>query len=184
MIDDQRFAAARPDVLTYMTDVLDADLTVAGPIAPSLEVSTTGTDSDWVVKLIDVYPDSGTERSLDANPGPGAAAFGGARGYQQLVRGEAMRGKFRSSYEKPVPFEPGRVTRVEYVMPDLLHTFRRGHRIGVQIQSSWFPLVNLNPQTFCNINTATEAVFQKAVQRVYRGKDAATFVKLTVIGGT
>jgi putative CocE/NonD family hydrolase len=173
MIDDQRFASARPDVLTYVTEVLEDEVTVAGPITPSLKVSTSGTDSDWVVKLIDVYPDNHPDPGpTDANStGGGYSRVGG---YQQLVRGEAMRGKFRSSYEKPEPFVPGQITKVEYVMPDVYHTFRRGHRIAVQIQSSWFPLVNLNPQTFCNINTATAAMFQKAVQRVYRGKDAAT----------
>jgi putative CocE/NonD family hydrolase len=183
MIDDQRFASARPDVLTYVTEVLEDEVTVAGPITPSLKVSTSGTDSDWVVKLIDVYPDNHPDPGpTDANStGGGYSRVGG---YQQLVRGEAMRGKFRSSYEKPEPFVPGQITKVEYVMPDVYHTFRRGHRIAVQIQSSWFPLVNLNPQTFCNINTATAAMFQKAVQRVYRGKDAATEIKLTVLGGS
>jgi hypothetical protein len=104
-------------------------------------------------------------------------------GYQQLVRGEAMRGKFRSSYEKPEPFVPGQVTKVEYVMPDVFHTFRAGHRIMVQIQSTWFPLVNLNPQTFCNINTATAADFMPATQRVYRSRDAASRITLRVLEG-
>ena len=178
MVDDQRFAAARPDVLTYMTDVLDHDVTVAGPIRPSLQVSTTGTDSDFVVKLIDVYP-------ADAAPGAADPAVWSPRmaGYQQLVRGDVMRGKFRNSYEKPEAFVPGRVATVEYVMPDIFHTFRRGHRIMVQIQSSWFPLVNVNPQTFCNINTATAADAQKATERVYRSKDASSRVILSVLEG-
>jgi hypothetical protein len=105
-------------------------------------------------------------------------------GYQQLVRGEAMRGKFRNSYEKPEPFVPGQVTRVEYVMPDILHTFRAGHRIMVQIQSTWFPLVNLNPQKFTDINTAAAADFQKATERVYRSKDAASQIKLSILPGS
>ena len=104
-------------------------------------------------------------------------------GYQQLVRGEVMRGKFRTSYEHPEPFEPGRVTKVEYVMPDVLHTFRAGHRIMVQIQSSWFPLVNLNPQTFVNINTATDADFKAATQQVHRSSGAPSRIRLNVLEG-
>jgi hypothetical protein len=183
MVDDQRFASRRPDVLTYVTDVLEADVTVAGPIRPKLQVSTSGTDSDWVVKLIDVYPESFPEPApAEANP-LAQRSVSRMGGYQQLVRGEAMRGKFRTSYETPEPFEPGQVTRVEYVMPDVFHTFRAGHRIMIQIQSSWFPLVNLNPQKFCNINTATEADFQKATQRVYRSRGAASRVTLSVLEG-
>jgi hypothetical protein len=183
MLDDQRFASSRPDVLTYMTEVLDADVTVAGPIRPSLQVSTSGTDSDWVVKLIDVYPDTFPEPGAADDSGFAQRAASRMGGYQQLVRGEAMRGKFRNSYEKPEAFVPGRVTRVEYVMPDVFHTFRSGHRIMVQIQSTWFPLVNLNPQTFCNINAATAADFQKATERVYRGKDAPSQIQLSILPG-
>jgi hypothetical protein len=183
MVDDQRFASRRPDVLTYMTDVLDADVTVAGPIRPSLHVSTTGTDSDWVVKLIDVYPES----APDAGPvvaGPeGQRPSSRMGGYQQLVRGEAMRGKFRDSVERPEPFVPGQASRIEYVMPDVLHTFRAGHRIMVQIQSTWFPLVNLNPQTFCNINTASPSDFKVATQRVYRSRAAPSRLTLPVLEG-
>ncbi len=184
MVDDQRFASRRPDVLTYMTDVLDADVTVAGPIRPSLQVSTSGTDSDWVVKLVDVYPDASPEPDAPQDNPSAARAASRMGGYQQLVRGEAMRGKFRNSYEKPEAFVPGQVTRVEYVMPDVFHTFRAGHRIMVQIQSTWFPLVNLNPQTFVNINAATAADFQKATERVYRGKDAASFIGLSILEGS
>jgi putative CocE/NonD family hydrolase len=181
MVDDQRFASRRPDVLTYVTDVLDADVTVAGPIRPSLQVSTTGTDSDWIVKLIDVYPEVAPEPARGADPALAQRAAARMGGYQQLVRGEAMRGKFRTSYEKPEPFVPGQITRVEYVMPDVLHTFRAGHRIMVQIQSSWFPLVNLNPQTFVNINTATASDFKPATQRVYRSRSAPSRVTLPVL---
>ena len=183
MVDDQRFASRRPDVLTYMTDVLEADLTVAGPIRPSLQVSTTGTDSDWVVKLIDVYPDDRAQPAPAQAGSDAQRAASRMRGYQQLVRGEAMRGKFRNSYEAPEPFVPGKVTKVEYVMPDVFHTFRAGHRIMVQIQSSWFPLVNLNPQTFLNINTATDADFKAATQRVYRSAGAASRITLRVLDG-
>ena len=182
MVDDQRFASRRPDVLTYMTDVLESDVTVAGPIRPSLQVSTTGTDSDWVVKLIDVYPDAAPQQpGQAADPVLAQRAAARMGGYQQLVRGEAMRGKFRTSYETPEPFVPGQVTKVEYVMPDVLHTFRAGHRIMVQIQSTWFPLINLNPQTFVNINTATAADFKAATQRVYRSGAAASRITLPVL---
>lgn len=165
MVDDQRFAATRPDVLVYATEPLAEDVTIAGPITPSLFVSTTGTDADWVVKLIDVY--SGDFPNPD--PNPSGVQMGG---YQQLVRGEVMRGKFRDSFEKPAPFEPGKMTKVEYVMPDVYHTFRRGHRIMVHVQSSWFPLVDRNPQTFMDIYHARPADFQKATQRLYRSTDA------------
>ncbi|MCZ6675494.1 MAG: CocE/NonD family hydrolase, partial [Verrucomicrobia bacterium] len=155
MLDDQRFASSRPDVLVYQTEVLQEDVTLVGPITADLQVSTAGTDSDWVVKLIDVY--SGDFPNPE--PNPGGVQMGG---YQQLVRGEAMRGKFRNSFDQPEPFEPGEMTKVEYVLPDVYHTFRRGHRIMVQVQSSWFPLVDRNPQTFCDIYNAQESDFQKA----------------------
>ncbi len=174
MLDDQRFAGSRTDVLVYVTDILEEDVTIAGPITPSLFVSTTGTDSDWVVKLIDVY--SGD--FPDPDPNPTGVKMGG---YQQLVRGEAMRGKFRNSFEKPEPFEPGKVAKVEYVMPDAYHTFRRGHRIMVHVQSSWFPLVDRNPQKFVDIYNAKKEDFQKATQRVYRSKSAPSAVRLKVL---
>ena len=174
MLDDQRFAGSRTDVLVYATDVLEEDITIAGPMTPSLFVSTTGTDSDWVVKLIDVY--SGD--FPDPDPNPTGVKMGG---YQQLVRGEAMRGKFRNSFEKPEPFEPGKVAKVEYVMPDAYHTFRRGHRIMVHVQSSWFPLVDRNPQTFVDIYNAKKEDFQKATQRVYRSKSAPSAIRLKVL---
>jgi putative CocE/NonD family hydrolase len=182
MVADQRFAARRPDVLVYQTEPLEEDLTIAGPITASLKVSTTGTDADWVVKLIDVYPD-------DYPPQPGEAAGDRGRparskmgGYQQLVRGEPFRGKFRRSFEKPEPFVPGQVEGVEFTMPDAFHTFRRGHRVMVQVQSTWFPLVNLNPQTFVNVNEAAERDFRKATQRVWRTKDQPSLVRVGVVG--
>ena len=174
MLTDQRFASSRPDVLVYETEPLERDVTIAGPLTPSLFVSTTGTDSDWVVKLIDVYPDN----YPDNDPNPAGVHMGG---YQQLVRGEPMRGKFRNSFEKPEPFEPGKMTKVEFVMPDVLHTFRGGHRIMVQVQSTWFPLVDRNPQKFTDIYHATTADFQKATQRVYRSKAGASGLKVAVM---
>jgi hypothetical protein len=164
MIADQRFAASRPDVLVYETDVLDKDITLVGPILADLHVSTTGADSDWIVKLIDVYPND----HPDPSPNPGGVRMGG---YQQLVRGEVMRGKFRTSFEQPTPFTPGKPTAVRFQLPDVCHAFRRGHKIMVQVQSTWFPLVDRNPQTFVDIASAREADFQKAAQRVYRSKE-------------
>ncbi len=174
MLDDQRSSASRTDVVVYATEPLEEDLTIAGSITPSLFISTTGTDSDWVVKLIDVY--SGDFPNPD--PNPTGVQMGS---YQQLVRGEAMRGKFRNSFEKPEPFQPGKVTKVEYVMPDAYHTFRRGHRIMVQVQSSWFPLVDINPQKFVDIYNAKPEDFQEATQRVYRSSEAPSQVRVLVL---
>ncbi|MFB3812865.1 MAG: CocE/NonD family hydrolase [Terriglobales bacterium] len=181
MAGDQRLQGRRTDVLVYQTEPLEEDVTLAGPIQPSLFVSTSGTDSDWVVKLIDVYPpDFGSLGDRDRDDeNPGHKYMGD---YQQLVRGEAMRGRFRNSYEKPGPFVPGKVTKVEFVEPDVYHTFRRGHRIMVQVQSSWFPLVDLNPQKFVpNIYEAKKEDFQKATQRVYHTADAPSKVNVTVL---
>jgi hypothetical protein len=173
MTEDQRFASTRPDVLTYVTGELPADVTVAGSITPSLFVSTSGTDSDWIVKLIDVYPDD----YPDPDWNPTGVRMGG---YQQLVRGECMRGRFRHSYEKPEPFTPGKMDKVEFVMPDVDHCFRKGHKIMVQIQSSWFPLVDRNPQQFVDIYNARAADFVKATERVYRMANAASGVRINV----
>jgi uncharacterized protein len=171
MVDDQRFASTRPDVLVFQTDVLNRDVTISGPVVPSLFVSTSGTDSDWVVKLIDVFPDG------NRNPDSDEAAM---PGYQQLVRGEPMRGRYRNGYDKPEAFVPGEVSKVEFTMPDVYHTFRRGHRLMVQIQSSWFPLVDRNPQKFVDIYRATEADFEKASQRVYYSGNRQSAIRVMV----
>jgi putative CocE/NonD family hydrolase len=171
MTADQRFAAARPDVLVYQTPELKEDLTIAGPIEVELYVSTTGTDADWVVKVIDVYPDDFPEH----DPNPTGVKMGG---YQQLIRGEPFRGKFRSSFEKPEPFTPGEVTKVKFTMPDVYHTLRPGHRLMVQVQSTWFPLIDRNPQTFCDIYSADAKDFKKQTHRVYR--DSMYPSKITV----
>jgi putative CocE/NonD family hydrolase len=174
MTYDQRFASQRPDVLVYQTEPLDHDVTIAGPVASTLHVSTTGTDSDFVVKLIDVYPAD----YPDPVPNPKGIHMGG---YQQMVRGEPMRGKFRDSFSKPEPFTPGKTAKIEYLMPDVCHTFRPGHRIMVQIQSSWFPLADRNPQQFMTIPEARAADFRKATERVYRGVSEASGIRLQVL---
>ena len=183
MVDDQRFASTRTDVLVYQTDPLTEDVTIAGPISPKLKVTTTGTDSDFVVKLIDVYPndypdpDTGStigKRVLDAP----ALRMGG---YQQLLRGEPMRAKFRNSWKTPEAMTPGKMTQVDFTMPDLNHTFRKGHRIMVQVQSSWFPLVDLNPQTFTDIPHAKPEDFKKATETVFHDRDAASGVEVLVL---
>jgi putative CocE/NonD family hydrolase len=170
MVEDQRFASTRTDVLTYQTEELDRDTTIAGPITASLMVSTSGTDSDFVVKLIDVYP----EDYPDPDPNPAGIHMGG---FQQLLRGEAMRGRFRNTYSKPEAFTPGKMEKVEWVMPDIDHVFRRGHRIMVQVQSTWFPLVDRNPQKFVDIYHAKASDFVKATERVYRGSSVKVMVR-------
>ena len=183
MVDDQRFASTRTDVLTYTSDPLEEDVTIAGPISPKLQVSSSSTDSDFDVKLIDVYPNDfpnpGEEgrpnkRILDTPP----LLMGG---YQQLLRGEPFRAKFRNSWEKPEPLVPEKMTDIHFSMPDLFHTFRRGHRIMVQVQSSWFPLTDRNPQVFTDIPNATPDQFTKATEQVYHQKDAASGVELLVM---
>jgi putative CocE/NonD family hydrolase len=154
--------------------VLTEDVTIAGPVTVSLQVSTTGTDSDFVVKLIDVFPDD----TPDNTPNPAEIRMGG---FQMLVRGEPFRAKFRNSFSKPEPMTPGRVTKIEFDMPDAYHTFKKGHRIMVQVQSSWFPLVDRNPQKFVEIYKATEADFQKATQRIYRSPVHSSHLRLRVL---
>jgi len=180
MVDDQRFASTRQDVLVYESDVLEEDVTIAGPVMNSLFVSTTGTDADWIVKLIDVLPDSLPVPEVPANS-TSTVRQPPMAGYQMLVRGEVFRGKFRNSFSKPEAFVPGQVTKVEYGMNDIFHTFRRGHRIMIQVQSSWFPLVDRNPQKFMNINEAREADFQKATHRVFRQQGAASKITVQVM---
>ncbi|MGC2150573.1 MAG: CocE/NonD family hydrolase, partial [Terriglobales bacterium] len=189
MVSDQRFADSRTDVLVYETRVLQEDVTVAGPISPRLFVSTSGTDSDFDVKLIDVYPadypeaknegDSGERKGKSDVEAPGFTMGN----YQQLVRGEPFRGKFRHSFEKPEAFTPGKVEEVDFNMPDVNHTFRRGHRIMVQVQSSWFPLTDRNPQTFVNIPDAKPSDFVKATERVYHAPGQPSGVVVQVLEG-
>jgi len=161
MDDDQRFAAARPDVLVYKTEVLDKDITLAGPLVADLMVSLSSTDADFVVKLIDVFPDDFKYSDHDNYL---------MNGYQMLVRGEVFRGKFRNSFEAPEAFIPNKPTEVKYTLPDVAHTFKKGHRIMIQVQSSWFPLVDRNPQVFTDIYHATDADFTKATIKIYQNQ--------------
>jgi hypothetical protein len=174
MTDDQRFASYRPDVMVYQTDALTDDVTFTGPLTADLFVSTTGTDADYIVKLIDVLPpDTKTEISTGTRVTLG--------GYQMLVRGEVFRGKYRNSFENPDPFVPGKVTEVRYSIPDVAHTFKKGHRIMIQIQNSWFPLVDRNPQKFVDIYKCSDNDFQKATQRIYHDASHASNIKVTIL---
>jgi putative CocE/NonD family hydrolase len=173
MYEDQRFAASRPDVLVYQTAVLEDDVVISGNILADLFVSTTGTDADFVVKLIDVYPGDAPNDS----PIPGTKMGG----FQMMVRGEVMRAKFRKNFAAPEAMVPNEVTEVKFDMQDAAHCFKKGHRIMVQVQSSWFPLVDRNPQKFVNIYKATAADFQKATHRVYFSNKQASHLKVSVI---
>jgi len=174
MTDDQRFASRRPDVMVYKTDILQEDITLTGPLTADLFVSTTGTDADYIVKLIDVLPPD-TQSDLSTNI---KVPLGG---YQMLVRGEIFRGKYRKSFEIPEPFIPGNITEVKYALPDVAHTFKKGHRIMIQIQNSWFPLVDRNPQKFVDIYKCSESDFQKATQRIYHDASNSSCLKVTVL---
>lgn len=183
MASDQRFAAKRPDVMVYQTEPLENDITIAGPVSPRLHVSTSGTDSDFVVKLIDVYPVEYPQAQAESQQ-PRTDVILPTETmseYQQLVRGEPFRGKFRKSFEKPEPFTPGQMAEIAFDMPDVNHTFRRGHRIMIQVQSSWFPLVDLNPQTFVTIPEASPADFKKATERIYHSKSAPSGIAVEVL---
>jgi putative CocE/NonD family hydrolase len=174
MTDDQRFASYRPDVLVFKTDTLTEDVTVAGELSADLNVSITGTDADFVVKLIDVFPDNFEYSDDDKYI---------MNGYEMLVRGEVMRGRFRNSFEKPEAFVPGKVTEVKFKLPDVAHVFKKGHRIMVQVQSSWFPLVDRNPQNFVDIYHAKDKDFRKISVRVYHDAAHASSIVLPVVRG-
>jgi len=160
MVADQRFASTRPDVLVWESEALAQPMTIAGSVDAELWVSTNGTDADFIVKLIDVYPDTAAERQ----PNPCGIKM---QGYQRLIRAEIFRGKFRESYEKAVPFKPGQKTRITIPLQDILHTFKPGHKMMIQVQSTWFPLFDINPQTFTNIYTAEAEDFRISEHRVY-----------------
>lgn len=174
LIEDQRYASARPDVITFETDALPENVTIAGPITADLFVSTTGTDADFVVKVIDVYPDD--EKNPD--PNPAKVEMGG---YQRLVRTEIFRSKFRNSYENPEPFVPNQIAEVKINLNDAYHTFKAGHKIMIQVQSSYFPFFDVNPNTFCDIYSADKGQFNKAEIKVYHSKDFPSSVILSTI---
>ncbi len=175
MIADQRFAGRRSDVLVYQTTPLTDDVTIAGPITADLYVATTGTDSDWVVKVIDVLPDRSSGSSRKANTEE-------SDGYEMLVRADVMRGKFRNSFEKPEPFVPGQVTRVKFALPDVCHTFKVGHKLMVQVQSSWFPLVDRNPQVFCDIYHARDEDFHPATNQLFHTTEYPSRIEFGSLG--
>ncbi len=172
MTEDQRFAGRRPDVLVYKTEALTGDLTLAGPLKADLWIKTTAEDADFVVKLIDVYPAENPDAEKDKTKAP-------LGGQQMLVRGEVLRGRFRDSYTSPKPFSPGEATHVTFELQDVLHTFQRGHRIMIQVQSSWFPLIDRNPQKWVpNIFEANEDDFVKATHTVLRTPDKPSGVEV------
>jgi uncharacterized protein len=179
MTDDQRFASRRPDVLTFTTGVLNDDLTLGGPVTADIKVSLSTTDADFVVKLIDVFPDD--FKYDNATDGAGSGKEYPMGGYQMLVRGEIMRGRYRNSFETPEAFVPGKITPVKFVLPDVAHTFKKGHRIMVQVQSSWFPLADRNPQQFVNIYEANDADFIKSVIKIYHDASNASSIILPVL---
>lgn len=172
MTDDQRFASRRPDVLSFEMNELTEDITLAGPVIADLVASISTTDADFVVKLIDVFPDDFEYPNNIAGNGKDYPMGG----YQMLVRAEIMRGKFRNSFEKPEAFIPNTPTHVKFELPDVAHTFKKGHRIMIQVQSSWFPIADRNPQKFIDIYKAADSDFEKATIRIYH--DAANSTKL------
>jgi len=181
MTDDQRFASRRPDVLAFEGPILTEDITLAGPVIADLFVSITSTDADFVVKLIDVFPDDFTYP--DDKPAAGRDGGGSypVNGYQMLVRGEIIRGRFRNSFEKPEAFKPNKIERVKFELPDVAHTFKKGHRMMVQVQSSWFPLADRNPQQFINIFEADKDDFKKANIRIYHNAANSSSLILPVV---
>jgi uncharacterized protein len=174
MTDDQRFVSHRPDVMVYQTNVMTEDITLTGPLTADLFVSTTGTDADYVVKLVDVFPP-------DAKAGESTDIKVPLGGYQMLIRGEVFRGRFRNSFENPEAFIPGEVTEVKYEIPDVAHTFKKGHRIMIQVQNSWFPLVDRNPQKYVDIYKCNDNDFQKATQRIYHDVRYPSHLKVTTL---
>ena len=174
MLDDQRFAERRPDVKTYKTDTLTQDITLTGPVIADLFSSITGTDADYVVKLIDVFPDN----YPNPEPNPKDVIMAG---YEMLIRGDVFRGRYRNSFEKPEAFIPGKPAEIKYTMNNVAHTFKKGHRIMIQVQSSWFPLVDRNPQKFINIYQATDADFQKAAIRILHDVNHRSGITVSVL---
>ena len=181
MASDQRFASARPDVQTYTSDILQDTLRLGGPLDVELQTAISSTDADFVVKLIDVYPDGFTYSKEIKSQLPVIDYPMG--GYQMFVRGDIMRGKFRDGFDREVPFTPDKITRVTFRMNDIAHTFLPGHRLMVQVQSSCFPLFDRNPQTFTNIYTCGESAFKPCSVNIYSDKDHASYIMIPVLKG-
>jgi uncharacterized protein len=178
MTDDQRFAARRPDVLVFETLPLTEDLTLAGPVKASLKVILSSTDADFVVKLIDVFPEDFDHDSVCCQGVKNEAVMGS---YQMLVRGEIMRGKFRKSFSKPEPFTAGKTEEVAFELPDVSHTFRKGHKLMIQVQSTWFPLFDRNPQQFTDIYHCDDSAFIPCDIKVLHQRDDASYVLLPIL---
>ncbi|MGZ3919365.1 MAG: CocE/NonD family hydrolase [Bacteroidia bacterium] len=178
MTDDQRFASRRTDVLVFETEVLNENMTLAGPIIADLKVSLSTTDADFVVKVIDVFPADFNYEAEYCCKGDSKTEMGG---YQMLVRGEIMRGKFRNSFEKPEAFTPGKIETVKYQLPDVAHTFKKGHKLMIQVQSSWFPLFDRNPQQFVDIYKCDDKDFVPSEIKVFHQSDAASSIQLPVL---
>lgn len=178
MTDDQRFAAKRPDVLVFETEVLTEDLVLAGPLTAYLKVSTSETAADWIVKLIDVYPKDAPDNKW-TREGQKMA------NYHQMVRSEVIRGRFRNSYEHPKPFTPNQVEEIELDLQDVLHCFQKGHKLMIQVQSTWFPLIDRNPQRYVdNIFEAKPEDFVKATHRLYHSQEQQSFIELPILETT
>ena len=173
MNEDQRFAARRPDVLVYQSEILNEDVTIAGPITVDLVGSTSGTDCDWIVKVIDVFPDSTKWHTTSPRTV--------LPGYEMMVRGDVLRGKFRKSLSMPEPFVPNKPTAIKYSLQDAFHTFKRGHQIMVQVQSTWFPMIDRNPGKFLDIFGAKDSDFQKTTQRVYHTEKKSSCIRVSVL---
>jgi len=174
VVQDQRFASTRPDVLVFESEILTEDVTLTGSLFANLFVTTTGTDADYIVKLIDVYP--GDMQVPDAEGRPRNLG-----GFQFMVRGEVMRAKFRNSFEYPEPMMPGEVTEVRFDMQDVAHTFKAGHKIMVQVQSTWFPLVDINPQQFLDIYQADPEDYQKATHHIHFSREHPSHLEVMVL---
>jgi uncharacterized protein len=174
MLEDQRFASRRPDVLVYESDVLSSPVTVAGPLTVRLTGATSGTDCDWIVKVIDVFPDT----TADQTDGSHRVHLGG---YQMMVRGDVLRAKFRLDRAKPLPVPANTPTEFSFTMEDVCHRFLPGHRVMVQVQSSWFPMIDRNPGVFEDIFHARDSDFHSTVQRVYHSPKYLSSVTMQVL---
>jgi uncharacterized protein len=181
MTDDQRFASRRPDVLTFQTAELHEDLTLGGPVLVNLKASISTTDADFIVKIIDVFPDTLSYNAVDIYTESDPSKVYPMGGYEMLVHGEIFRGRFRKSFENPEGFEPGKIESIQYAIPDIAHTFKKGHRLMIQVQSSWFPLVDRNPQQFTNIYTCGDSDFKKSTIHIYHDEDNASSILLPIL---